>query len=484
MAFDLKTAIHDRIAEGGASPALMHQGEWRSWAWLHDAARALDAAIGDSPIVGLVARPRPWHVAAMAADVMAGRATAMIYCAQTTTGIAADIEKLRLPAVVADRQDWDDRSIAAARAVGTIAIATSEDRRDGIEVLTPAGDGVVRDIPADLAFQLLSSGTTGAPKRLALSWNTTNTLVEDARLAYVGSASSDVPQVMSAPLGNVSGLAYVLPPLAYGTRLVMLERFDPILWAQAVRDYRPARGAMTPTGVRMLLDTDVPAEWLSSLKVVGIGGGALDPAVQQAFEERFGMPILPAFGATEFGGVIANWTLDAHARYGATKRGSCGQASRGVELRIVDADSGAVLSSGERGLLQAKVDRIGPDWITTTDLATLDDDGFLFVHGRSDGAINRGGFKVLPDIVANVIKQHPAVGDAAVIGRPDARLGEVPVAAIELRAGRDLGADDLRAWLKDRLLAYQVPAELRFIDALPRNASLKVSLPEVRALFA
>jgi acyl-coenzyme A synthetase/AMP-(fatty) acid ligase len=143
-----------------------------------------------------------------------------------------------------------------------------------------------------------------------------------------------------------------------------------------------------------------------------------------------------------------------------------------------------VLQAGSVGLLEAQVPRIGPDFIRTTDLASLDADGFLFLHGREDGAINRGGFKVLPDIVAEALRAHPDVADAAVVGRADARLGEVPVAAVELVPGASAGAAALLGWLKDRLVAYQVPTEIRIMPALPRNASMKVALHEVKALFA
>jgi acyl-coenzyme A synthetase/AMP-(fatty) acid ligase len=234
----------------------------------------------------------------------------------------------------------------------------------------------------------------------------------------------------------------------------------------------------------MLLDAAVPRDQLSSLTLLAVGGGKLDPELQARFEAAYGVPVLPAFGATEFGGVVANWSLDLHREWCEAKRGSAGRASRNVELRVVDPDSFSVLPAGRTGLLEVKAARIGPDWVRATDLASLDADGFLWLHGRADGAINRGGFKVVPDQVAAVLREHPEVADAAVVAVADARLGEVPVAAVEAIAGASLDADALRAWLKDRLLAHQSPVEVKIVDALPRNASLKVSLPQVKALFA
>ena len=107
------------------------------------------------------------------------------------------------------------------------------------------------------------------------------------------------------------------------------------------------------------------------------------------------------------------------------------------------------------------------------------DDGSLVM------AINRGGFKIVPDVVAAALKQHSSVADAAVVGLPDSRLGEVPVAAVELTTGADpVSGETLRAWVRDYLVAYQVPVTVKVVSALPRNAAMKASLPEVRALFA
>jgi acyl-CoA synthetase (AMP-forming)/AMP-acid ligase II len=122
--------------------------------------------------------------------------------------------------------------------------------------------------------------------------------------------------------------------------------------------------------------------------------------------------------------------------------------------------------------------------VRTTDLARLDCDGFLFLEGRADAAINRGGFKIVPDAVADVLRAHPAVADAAVVGVPDTRLGEVPVAALELASDAPAQAlESIQRFARERLLTYQVPVDWRIVSALPRNASLKVSIPDVRALF-
>ena len=131
---------------------------------------------------------------------------------------------------------------------------------------------------------------------------------------------------------------------------------------------------------------------------------------------------------------MAGWTLADYQKYWHAKRGSVGRASLGAQLRVVD-DDGTPLGSGQPGLLEVKPGQLGPDadWMRTTDMARIDADGFLWILGRADQAIIRGGFKVMPDDVRAALESHPAVQGAAVVGRADERLGETPVAMVELR---------------------------------------------------
>jgi acyl-CoA synthetase (AMP-forming)/AMP-acid ligase II len=235
--------------------------------------------------------------------------------------------------------------------------------------------------------------------------------------------------------------------------------------------------------LRTLLDENIPKEDLGSFASIGVGAAALDPQLQDQFEQLYGIPLLAGYGATEFCGVVANWTPDLHRQFSKIKRGSVGRPRPDVSLRVVDP-SGCELPPGSIGVLEACVQRVSGEWIRTTDLAAVDDDGFLYLHGRADSAINRGGFKVLPEEVARVLRQHAKVADAAVIGIADSRLGQVPVAAVEPREGTDTPTEEeLEAYARSKLTAYQVPVRFLVLDALPRNASMKVSLPALRKLL-
>ena len=489
---NISAAVRRGLTAWAEQDALAFAGRWRPWRWFETGCRTLEAIIADAGVasaapVALVTRNRPQHVAALAAQIAARRTTCMVYSMQSPGSLAADIGRLAAPVVMADADDWSPELTAAVAALGSVGIVLT----DGLESafaahadLRRAGNGPFTESRPQVAMELLSSGTTGLPKRIPLSWDAVEIIVADARHAYAGTGQRNAPLLMAHPLGNVAGLGYLVPAIVYGQRMVLLEKFDVQAWADAVRLYRPTRGSLPPAGMRMLLDARVPKSALASLTVVAVGGGKLDRSVHEQFEQTYGIPVITAYGATEFGGVIANWTLPLYQEYGKAKLGSVGRASANVALRIVDRDTSAPLPPGSVGLLEALVPRVGSHWVRTTDLASLDADGFLFLHGRADSAINRGGFKIVPEEVVEAFKAHPAVADAAVVGLPDARLGEVPVAAVELRAGAPGETEEsLKTFARSKLLAYQVPVSVRIVPALPRNASMKISLPDVRALF-
>src|SRR5260370_3927927 len=236
--------------------------------------------------------------------------------------------------------------------------------------------------------------------------------------------------------------------------------------------------------IQMILEAQVTPEALSSLKAIRVGTAPLDPQVQDSFEQRYGIPMLMDYGAAEFLGGVAGWTLDDHRAYAVAKRGSVGRARPDVHLKVTAEDTSEELPRGQSGILHIKCDRFGPDWTRTNDLASIDQDGFLFLQGRADDAINRGGFKILPEDVAAVIRRYPGVRDAAVLGKPDARLGQIPVAAVEMTPQTPApSAELLDAFLRQHLTAYMLPKEFLFVQSLPRTASMKVSRPELKALF-
>src|SRR6185312_5447923 len=269
-----------------------------------------------------------------------------------------------------------------------------------------------------------------------------------------------------------------------GRSFVLLDRFDLDQWADAVRRHRPGAVSLVPAALRTVLQSDLTRDDLSSIRAVTSGTAPLSADHADAFTERFGIPVLTSYAATEFGGGVAAWTLADHQKYWRTKRGSVGRATLGARLRVVD-DDGTPLGPDEVGVLEVIPGQLGPsgDWMRTTDVGRIDSDGFLWILGRADQAIIRGGFKIMPDDVRTVLENHPAVQGAAVVGRPDDRLGEIPVAMVELRNGAVADAGELADFVGRRMARYEVPAQIAIVDAIPRTPSGKPDLSAVTDFF-
>jgi acyl-CoA synthetase (AMP-forming)/AMP-acid ligase II len=478
------------LASYGEQQCIEFEGRWYSGREVAAYGVAIEEALRDGGVadgapVGLVVRNRLQHAAAIVGFLAAGRPVSMIYSFQSPESIGRDIEKLELSAIIADREDWTDPVIEAAKRAGSAGVA--------IALTTPtvaAVDGLERrdesrqhaEVEPDVALNILTSGTTGPPKRQAIK-----TPVLERTVFSVTSGEKAPP---GAPpefaywqFGGI-GVCQLVAGVHNVRRIAMLERFTVDGFVHAIKTHGIKRSGVQPAVIRMLLDADVPKEDLSSLDFLISASGPLDPETRDEFEAHFQLPVRLAYGATEFAGSLCAWTPDLVDEFGASKRNSVGRPLPDTQVRIVDPDTGAELPAGEQGLLEAKVAPISPDWIRTTDIASMDADGFVTLHGRADGAINRGGFKILPETVRRVLVSHPAVRDACVVGVPDARLGQVPFAAIEATPGLPVPSDDeLKDLVRQSLPVYNVPVAFAVVDELPRNPALKVSLPAVASLY-
>ncbi len=302
-----------------------------------------------------------------------------------------------------------------------------------------------------VAVRMLTSGTTGPPKRIDLTYDmlATSVLGTDPTNSRAPTEPRRGVAIVNAPLVHIGGVYRVLQCVAEARPLVLLPRFELERWAAVVREHRPKAVSLVPAALRMVLHSSLTREDLSGIRVVTSGTAPLSADDADAFTAKFGIPVLTSYAATEFGGGVAGWSLADHDRYWRDKRGSVGRATLGARLRVVD-DDGAPVGPGEPGLLEVKPGQLGPtvDWIRTTDVGRIDADGFLWILGRADQAIIRGGFKVMPDDVRAALEGHPAVSAAAVVGRVDDRLGQTPVAMVELRHPVDTG--DLDDYLRKR----------------------------------
>lgn len=483
------------LTGGDDASAIEFRGTWLTWGWLRGVAERLDtvlrdAGIGPGDAIGFAPLNRPECGAALLGLIAAQRDLLMIYAYQSPEAIGRKIAELRCAAIIAPADLWKEPARAAAIAAGALAVAL-----DGDTVTIVAGTEVDRAVehrPAAAApgIALLTSGTTGAPKHFHMNYEVIGrSMVRETGLMASLVAREEVELRPAAllyfPFGNIAGI-YSFLPLALARRpVLMLEKFSLHEWLDYVRRWRPTTSGLPPAAFRMLLEANIPQEDLASLRHMSTGAATLDPSVQREFEQRYGIPVLLSYGATEFGGVVSLMTPDDQARYGASKFGSVGRPWAGAQLRIVDPETREPVAPGQEGLIEVLAPRIGADWIRTTDLGMIDEDGFLYHRGRNDGAIVRGGFKIVPEPVSAALVEHPAIAAAVVVGVPDQRLGEVPVAAYELRAGAASPShDELEAHMRARLPATHLPVLYREVPALPRTPSLKFDLVGVRALFA
>lgn len=474
------------------APAIEFAGEWTDWAALHAIAAGVEqrlaaAGLGSGDPVGLVLRNHPAMVGALIGVLMSGATVVTVNASHGDTGLNADIEELRLPAVIALETDWQRAGLREA-AAGALGLSVSSDPA-AVTVLAglgAPGAGPFRQEADGVAVEMLTSGTTGPPKRIPLTYRAfENTVV--AAGAHYSSGTSGGPRlrsgiaIVSSPLVHMSGLFRTLLNLCEGRRIALLERFRVPEFVELVQRHRPRAVSLVPSALAMVLDADVSADAFASVEVVTSGTAHLSVALQEAFEERYHVAVLTSYGATEFAGGVAGWNLDLHRKWVDSKRGSVGRPQRGREVRITSLDDGSELSEGAQGRIEVRTD--GGQWVRTTDLGRIDSDGFLYVDGRTDDVIVRGGFKVTPADIVTALRSHPGVRDAGVTGIPDERLGAVPVAAVELSSGATVDSDELLEFLRERLTRYQVPARLLIVAELPRTPSMKVSQPALREMF-
>ena len=485
----LPARIAEVLAVDPAAPAVEFEGSWRTWAQLGDTvAQAAGLVSGPGAEVGVLLRNRPASVGLLLGVLQAGGCVVTINPGRGIDRTREDIAGLDLPVLVGEEADLDE--LVPAGSAATRAAAT--DLGTPL-VVSPGAPGTGRHdgrARPGTAVRMLTSGTTGPPKRVDLGYQMLERVLVGAK--HYESDRDDTVRlrrgvaVVNSPLVHLGGLFRVLQCVSDGRSFCLLERFTVDAWADAVRRHKPATASLVPAALRMVLEADLDPADLQSLRSVVSGTAPLDPDDADAFMAKYGVPVLVSYAATEFGGGVAGWNLEDHKRFWAAKRGSVGRAHAGCELRVVDPDSGVPVEAGAEGLLEVKAGQIGrDDWVRTTDVARLDEDGFLWILGRADQAIIRGGFKVRPDDIKAALERHPAVRGAAVVSRDDRRLGAVPVAVVELRppAGGGTaalpGPDELMAYAGTVLARYELPTEIHVVEHLPRTESGKVDLAAV-----
>ncbi len=360
------------------------------------------------------------------------------------------------------------------------------DPRAGTTVEGPSDGGMGSvDVRPDMdALLLYTSGTTSRPKGVPLTHDNLVTSAKNVAASYAMQADETTLCVM--PLFHVHGLvASVFASMVVGGSVVVPPRFSASGFWPLVREHNVAWYTAVPTIHTILLNT--AGEYLDGpaphLRFVRSCSSALAPATQAAFEDRFQVPVLQAYGMTEASHQMATNPLPP----GARKENSVGLPT-GIEVTILD-DSGTELPRGvtgevsirgrnvTRGYLrnpEATAAAFTNGWFRTGDSGIVDDEGYVFLHGRIKELINRGGEKISPLEVDDILLRHPLVREAATIGVPHDIYGEEVEAIVAVQPGHDLDATALLSYCLEHLAPFKAPKAIRFVDTIPRSATGKI----------
>jgi fatty-acyl-CoA synthase len=444
-------------------PALRFEGEeWtyqRLWAAIEEAARGLDVARGEriawlgynSPEMlvllfaaarrGAILVPLNWRLAPAEHDA-----------------ILADCE----PKLLFSDADFRSQAAALKARPGRL-----EARGEA-----PAAGG--EDDPLLIVY---TSGTTGRPKgavltQAAVAWNARNSFH-----AHDLVATDHVLTVL--PMFHVGGLnIQTLPALLAGATVTLHKRFDAAAWLADVAQRRPTLSLLVPAAMAAVIGHPAWKETdLTSLRLLNTGSMVVPESLIQAFHAR-GVPVGQVYGATETAPIATVLLREDAMR----KPGSAGKAAPHCEVKLVEGEIWVRGPAVMRGYWKDYSGLTGDGWFRTGDLARVDEEGFHWVVGRSKDVIISGGENIHPAEVENVLADHPAIAESAVVGIPDPKWGEAACAAVVLKPGSVLVESDLARLFESRLARYKHPRRVVVLGQLPKNALGKVQRGELRKL--
>ena len=366
---------------------------------------------------------------------------------------------------------------------GLMASASDEER-------SPEADG------DDLAMILFTAGTTGSPKGVMLSHDSFSSYI----LSSVDPADPEVEErnILTVPLYHVAGVQSVMAAIYGGRTLIIQRQFEPKEWMELVEEEQATRAMMVPTMLKALMEhPDFHRHNLSSLKVITYGAAPMPlEVIKRAIQDFPGAQFINAFGQTETAATITMLPTEDHVLDGSPEEveqklrrlSSIGKPLEDVEVRIVDeegntvtqGDVGEIVARGARlmkgywNMPEVTAETIRDGWLYTGDLGYFDEDGYIFLAGRSKDFIKRGGEMVSPQEVEQALCSHPAVDEAAVIGVPDTDWGERVRAVVVLKVGQSVSEEGVVEHCRQRLASFKKPESVVFVGKLPRNPLGKV----------
>jgi long-chain acyl-CoA synthetase len=422
------------------------------------------------------------------AAARAGLAFTPINYRLSAEGIQALIRRLPEPLVIVDSRYRDMLGDASQRLILTDEFLTAARSSE------PAAEFPE---PDSVAIVLFTSGTTSQPKAVELSHNNLTSYVTGT-VEFESAEASDAALICVPPY-HIGGVGAALSNLYAGRKMVYLPDFDAEEWVRLINAEHITTATVVPTMLdRIVTVLETGGHKLPSLRNLAYGGSKVGlPLVRRALELLPDVGFVNAYGLTETSSTIAVLTPDDHreaqsasAANVAKRLGSVGRPVPGIELQIRD-DKGTVLGPGETGELFVRGEQVSGrytgigsvldenGWFGTKDIAILDDDGYLFIGGRGDDTIIRGGENIAPAELEEVLIEHPHVRDVAVVGVEDPQWGQAIVAVVVPAAGADPDPDELREYVRKSLRGSRTPDRVVFRDELPTTATGKVLRREI-----
>jgi long-chain acyl-CoA synthetase len=452
---------------------------------------------------GIIARSQASHVVYVGlggamlpllifASARAGLTFTPINYRLSAEGIKTLIARLPDPLVVADSRYLDE--LGAALGPGSLkGIAKQVIRSDDFLAQSRDAEPVVEFAdPDSVGIVLFTSGTTSQPKAVELTHNNLTSYVTGT--VEFGSAEATDAALICVPPYHIAGVSAALSNLYAGRKMVYLPVFDAQEWLRLIDAEHVTSATVVPTMLdRIVTVLEGGGHLLPSLRNLAYGGSKVPlPLVRKALELLPHVGFVNAYGLTETSSTIAVLTPDDHREAQAAadpavlrRLASVGQPVPSVEVQIRGED-GAVLPAGQTGELFVRGEQVSgrytgigsvldaEGWFPTRDIATLDEGGYLFIGGRSDDTIIRGGENISPAELEDVLVEHPHVRDVAVVGVEDAQWGQAIVAVVVPAAGTDPDAEELREHVRRSLRGSRTPDRVVFRDELPTNATGKV----------
>ena len=448
------------------------------------------SGVGVDDRVGIVVGNSPHFVVAYLATIGLGAVAVPLNPASPGPELQSELAVVGARVLIIDKlaaANWAQVDRAAVPSIELTVITEPADSADGVvafdDLLAAAPVDVVDVDDSHLAALMFTSGTAGSPRAAMLTHGNLQANLDQSRSAE-GHVSSDDVIYGVLPLFHIFGLNVVIGlGLCVGATIVLVQRFDPATAVQSIID----RGVTVIPGAPALWAAfahfdELDPSTFATVRLALSGASRLPVSVARAMQERFGIEIREGYGLTEAAPIVTTST-------GVTPRfGSVGRALAGVEVRLVNDNGdalvgdvgevwvrGANVFAGYYGDPDATADVLDADgWLHTGDMATTDDDGYLYLVDRSKDLIIVSGFNVFPAEVEEMLLTHPAVDEAGVVGVAHPHTGEAVKAYVVAAADSDVDEETLIEYSLDHLARYKCPSKVIFVDAMPRNASGKL----------